>query len=97
MKTRDTCTRRPVAGRLSLGRALARIFAVLALGAGAGMLTWGITSAALGEPIRSPQCLGSFLGAASEAIGCGAGLLAAGVTALVLSFIGRGRDRGSAD
>ncbi|OHB78507.1 MAG: hypothetical protein A2V98_03670 [Planctomycetes bacterium RBG_16_64_12] len=72
-----------------MGRALTRIFAVVALGLGVGCLAWGITSAALGEPIRTPLAFGDFIMASSEAIGCGAGLIAAGIAALVLSFIGK--------
>ena len=76
-----------------MGRLFARIFAVIAMGAGVGFLTWGITSAALGEPVRTPSGLGCFVTAASEVIGWGAGLLATGVTALVLSCIGGNRNR----
>jgi hypothetical protein len=72
-----------------MGRTLARIFAVFALGAGVGCLVWGITSAALGETVRTPWGLDAIISASSEAIGCGAGLIAAGVTSLVLSFVGR--------
>jgi len=68
---------------------LARIFAVVALGTGVGCLVWGITSAALGEAVRTPWGLDSLITTSSEAIGCGAGLMAAGVTALVLSYVGK--------
>ena len=77
----------------TVARVLARIFSVVALGVGVGVLTWGICAAALGDSMRTP--LGSFITAPSEAIGWGAGFLAAGVTALVLSFIG-GKRVGSA-
>ena len=80
------CTIRP-----NVGRRFARIFAVLAIGSGIGILTWGICAAALGEAIRSPLGLTSLIAEPSEAIGWGAGSLAAGVTALVLSFIGGSR------
>ena len=77
--------------RPNVGRRFARIFAVLAIGTGIGILTWGICAAALGEVIRSPLGLTSLIAEPSEAIGWGAGSIAAGVTALVLSFIGGSR------
>jgi hypothetical protein len=77
------CTIRP-----DVGRRFARMFAVLAIGTGIGVLTWGICAAALGEVIRSPFGLTSLIAEASEAIGWGAGSLAAGITALVLSYVG---------
>ena len=77
--------------RPNVGRRFARIFAVLAIGTGIGVLTWGICAAALGETLRSPLGLTSLIAEPSEAIGWGAGSLAAGVTALVLSFIGGSR------
>jgi hypothetical protein len=79
--------------RPNVGRRFARIFAVLAIGTGIGVLTWGICAAALGEAIRSPLGLTSLIAEPSEAIGWGAGSLAAGVTALVLSFIGGRRSQ----
>ena len=79
--------------RPNVGRLFARIFAVLAIGGGIGVLTWGICAAALGNAIRSPLGLTSLIAEPSEAIGWGAGTLAAGITALVLSFIGGRRTR----
>jgi len=67
----------------SVGRRFTRVFSVLAIGVGIGVLVWGICAAGLGESIRGPR----FTAQPSEAIGWGAGTLAAGVTALVLSFI----------
>ena len=78
--------------RPNVGRRFARIFAVLAIGTGIGVLTWGICAAALGEAVRSPFGLTSLIAEPSEAIGWGAGSFAAGITALVLSFIGGGRN-----
>jgi hypothetical protein len=37
-----------------MGRLSARVFAVLAVGAGVGLLTWGISAAWMGDPIRVP-------------------------------------------
>ena len=71
----------------NVGRILARIFAVLGIGLGAGVLTWGIVAASLTGTVRSPLGLAWLIGKPSEAIGWGAGCLAAGVTALVLSFV----------
>ena len=69
-------------------RMIGKLFAILAIGAGTGTLTWGITAASLGEPIHPAWEATGVLTAASEVIGCGAGLLAAGITALVLSLVG---------
>jgi hypothetical protein len=69
-------------------RTLGKIFAVLALGTGAGCLVWGIMSAALGEPIRTPLMFDLPITTSSEAIGAGAGLMVAGITSLILSLVG---------
>ena len=79
-----------------MGRCLARVFAVLALGTGVGCLVWGITSAALGEPVRTPLVFGVPISNSSEVMGAGAGLIVAGVTALILSLVG-GRRNGDRD
>ena len=71
----------------NVGRMFARIFAVLAIGLGVGVLTWGIVAASLTGTVRSPLGLASLISEPSEAIGWGAGCLAAGITALVLSFV----------
>ena len=76
-------------------RLLFRLAAVLGNGIGVGVLTWGIISAATGDPIRSPVDyfdIGFAISTPSEAIGWGAGFLAGGFTALLFSFIG-GRRR----
>lgn len=74
--------------RANVARAFARIFAVLAIGAGIGVLTWGICAQAIGMPIRSPFGLVHLISDPVEAIGWGAGLLAGGITAMVLSLVG---------
>lgn len=74
--------------RANVARAFARIFAVLAIGAGIGTLTWGICAQAMGMPIRSPFGLVRLISDPVEAIGWGAGLLAGGITAMVLSLVG---------
>lgn len=71
----------------NVGRMFAHIFAVLAIGLGAGVLTWGIVAASLTGTVRGPFGLASLISEPSEAIGWGAGCLAAGITALVLSFV----------
>lgn len=75
-------------------RFLTLIVAVLAIGIGAGVLTWGITSAAMGDPIRSPIDyfnIGLAVSTPSEAIGWGAGFLAGGFTALGIAICPCGR------
>ena len=74
--------------RANVARPLAKILAVLAIGAGIGVLVWGICAQAMGIPIRSPFGLVHLIADAVEAIGWGAGLLAGGITALVLSLVG---------
>lgn len=74
--------------RANVARAFARIFAVLAIGGGIGVLTWGICAQSLGMPIRSPFGLVYLISDPVEAIGWGAGLLAGGITAMVLSLVG---------
>lgn len=71
----------------NVGRMFARIFAVLGIGLGVGVLCWGIVAACLTGTVRSPFGLDWLISDPSEAIGWGAGFLAAGVTALVLSFV----------
>ncbi len=71
-----------------VGRRLARIFAVIAMGLGMGFLLWGISGAVSGERLRPPfdsHIITEF----SEAIGWGAGFLTGGIVALVLSFLGK--------
>jgi hypothetical protein len=70
----------------SVRRSLANIFAVLAVGAGIGVLTWAACSIALGEEIRSLGSLPTLVSASIDAIGLGAGSLAAGIAALVLTL-----------
>ncbi|MHB8901232.1 MAG: hypothetical protein ACYC6Y_20985 [Thermoguttaceae bacterium] len=77
--------------RANVARAFARIFAVLAIGAGIGVLTWGICAEATEMQIRSPFGLVYLISHPIEAIGWGAGLLAGGITAMVLSVAGCSR------
>ena len=77
-------------------RLIFKVVAIVAMGAGVGVLTWGIVAAALGEPIRSPLDvfhIGFALEQPSEAIGWGAGLLAGGIIALALGC-GGGKKKG---
>jgi hypothetical protein len=71
-----------------VGRRLARIFAVIAMGLGMGLLIWGISGAMSGESLRPPFD-SHIITEVSEAIGWGAGFLTGGIVALVLSFLGK--------
>jgi len=71
-----------------VGRRLARIFAVMAMGLGMGLLLWGTSGAVSGERLRPPFD-SHVITEVSEAIGWGAGLLTGGIVALVLSFLGK--------
>ncbi|MDD4269069.1 MAG: hypothetical protein GXY25_22970 [Pirellulaceae bacterium] len=79
-----------------IGRVFAKIFAVLAVGGGIGVLAWGICAAVFGEPIRSLAAFPTLVTTSSEVIGFGAGLLICGVTALILSLVG-GKSRPGKD
>lgn len=67
-------------------RTVAIVVGVLALAAGVGLLTWGITSAALGEQLRAPFFAPRIALLPSEAIGWGAALLTGGITGLRLAL-----------
>ena len=79
-----------------VGRRLARIFAVIAMGLGIGFLLWGISGAVSGERLRPPFD-SHIITEVSEAIGWGAGFLTGGIVALVLSFLGKTRKAGPQD
>lgn len=70
-----------------IGRATGKIIAVVGIGLGVGLLTWGIYSAIEGElqPLQAGPIVFKSIG---QVIGWGAGLLGGGVTALVLAFVG---------
>ncbi|MFO0940551.1 MAG: hypothetical protein U0930_07260 [Pirellulales bacterium] len=75
-----------------VSRIFAKSIAVLGIGVGIGLLTWGILGATGMDfqPLRAGPI--QFMHA-SQAIGWGAGSLGAGVTALVLAFVhGRSKD-----
>ncbi len=78
-----------------VGRRLARVFAVIAMGLGMGFLLWGISGAVSGERLRPPFD-SHIITEVSEAIGWGAGFLTGGIVALVLSFLGKNQDNRSA-
>jgi hypothetical protein len=79
-----------------VGRRLARIFAVIAMGLGMGLLLWGISGAVSGERLRPPFD-SHIITEVSEAIGSGAGFLTGGIVALVLSFLGKTKKVGPQD
>jgi len=79
-----------------VGRRLARIFAVIAMGLGTGFLVWGISGAVSGERLRPPFGT-NIITEVSEAIGWGAGFLTGGIVALVLSFLGKTKKGGPQD
>lgn len=67
-------------------RSVTNIFAVLAFGAGIGILTWLSCSVALGEQIRSLASLPTLVSTLIDAIGLAAAALAAGSVALLFSL-----------
>ncbi len=80
----------------AVGRRLARIFAVIAMGLGTGFLLWGICGAMSGERLR-PPFRRDIITEVSEAIGWGTGFLTGGIVALVLSFLGKSKRGGPQD
>jgi hypothetical protein len=75
-----------------MGRIIARFFAVISIGGGVGLLTWGISSGPLGEQLTEKSNLWGLFPSASAVIGWGAGILAVGVTTLALTFVDRHSD-----
>ncbi|MFV1966359.1 MAG: hypothetical protein ACC628_13130 [Pirellulaceae bacterium] len=72
-----------------VGRIVARLVAVVALAAGAGLLTWALNGAIRGETLRGIAWQTIEISQPSEAFGWSAGLLLGGIAALLLSFFGR--------
>lgn len=70
-----------------MARLLIRVFAVVAVAAGVGLISWAVSSTVLGEPIRPLFGLQSLGASASEILGWGAGIFALGVTMLILSYL----------
>jgi len=71
----------------------AKIKAVLFMGAGVGLLVWGISTLSLGETFNPPWIEINLIRSPMEAMAWGAGLLTAGVLFLVFSFLGFGHRR----
>jgi hypothetical protein len=75
-----------------MGRIAARIFAVVCIGVGVGLLTWGISSEVIHEPVAEQVTFWGRLPSSSAVIGCGAGILAIGIATLLLTPFGPGPD-----
>jgi hypothetical protein len=76
----------------TIGRAVAKIIAVILLGIGFGFLVWASVTHYQGGPLRPP--FGSnLITEIGEAFGWGAGLFLGGMLALGLSFWSRSTDR----
>ena len=73
--------------RPRVGQAIARIIAVILLGAGVGMLVWGIYAISTNQEISPIQFGFILVEKAYEIMAYGAGAFFAGVVALVLSFV----------
>ena len=72
----------------AVGRAVAKILAVILLALGVGFLVWASLVVARGEHLRPP--FGSdLITEVSEVFAWGAGFLVGGLVALVLAFWGR--------
>ena len=76
----------------AIGRAVAKILAVILLGIGFGFLVWVGVSVFRGEHIRPP--FGSaIITEVGEAFGWGAGFFLGGIVALALAFWRRSADK----
>lgn len=71
----------------------AKIKAILFMGAGVGLLAWGISTLSLGETFTPPWPGLNLFRTPIEVMGWGAGLLTAGILFLVFSFLGFGHRR----
>lgn len=71
----------------------AKIKAVLLMGAGVGLLVWGISTISLGEEFTPPWIEINLVRTPFEAMAWGAGLLTAGTLFLIFSFLGFGQRR----
>ena len=76
-----------------VGRALGKIAAIALLGAGCGLLVWGLISQ-VGGDFESLQFGTVIFYNTSQVLGWGSGCLAAGITALVLSLVGKPKGPG---
>ena len=71
-----------------VGRIVAKLLAVVALAAGAGLLTWALHAVFRGEPLRGIAWQTIEISQPSEAFGWSAGLLLGGIVAFLLSSFG---------
>ena len=72
-----------------VARAVGKILAVTLMGAGAGLITWGLVTS-LGQEDFKPLTIGPItFFFVSQILGCGAGCIVAGITSLVLALVGR--------
>lgn len=71
-----------------IARGIGKIAAVSLMGAGAGLITWGLISALNGSDFESLQMGPVIFYSAAQTLGWGVGCLVAGITALVIAFIG---------
>jgi hypothetical protein len=71
----------------------AKMKALLFMGAGVGLLVWGVSTLSLGETFTPPWTEINLIRSPIEAMAWGAGLLTAGVLFLVFSFLGFGHRR----
>ncbi len=76
-----------------VARGLGKLMAVALMGAGAGLIAWGLFGAFGREPFE-PMKLGPVtFYTAAQTLGWGIGFLTGGITALVLSFVGHKSQR----
>ena len=71
-----------------VARSIGKLAAVVLIGAGVGLITWGLLGALSRESFQPLEMGPILFSTAAQTLGWGAGCLGSGVTALVLAFVG---------
>lgn len=71
-----------------VARAFGKSAAVVGMGAGAGLITWGLMCSLRASDFETLQLGPVTFYSAAQTLGWGVGFLVAGITAIVLAFVG---------
>lgn len=71
-----------------VARAFGKLAAVVGMGIGAGLTTWGLMSSLSESDFEALQLGPVTFYSAAQTLGWGVGFLVAGITAIVLAFVG---------
>ena len=72
-----------------VARSVGKFAAVVLIGCGAGLITWGVIGGINRESFEPLKMAAITFYSPGQILGWGAGLLGSGITALVLSFVGK--------